>query len=112
MSTKLKFGLPQCNDSPNHKTTRGVLSPNRVTVTGRQVEESTPRGEHRAFHHIAPDNASVDELKVLMADNRQADKNTRKRANNDAMADDERRQVNARRLSLFQVSSCLPTCTT
>ena len=112
MSTKRKFGHPQCNDSPNKITTRNVLSPNGFTVTGRQVEESTPREEHRALHHIAPDNASVDELKVLMAENRQADKNARKRANNDAMAGDERMQMNARRRSLFQVSSSLPTFTT
>ena len=96
-----KFGPPQCSDSPSQTTTRGVLSPNGGTVTGRQVEESTPRGEHRAFHHIAPGNASVDELKVLMADNRQADKNTRKTANKDA-----------RHRSLFQVSSIFPTFTT
>ena len=80
MSTKREFGLPQCNDSPNQTTTPGVFSSNGVTVTGRQVQESTPRGEHRAFHHIAPGNASVDELKALKADNRQADKNARKRA--------------------------------
>ena len=101
VSTKRKFGLPQCNDSPSQTTTGDVLSPNGGTVTGQQDEESTPRGEHRAFHHFAPDNTSVDELKVLMADNRQADKNTRKRANNDA-----------RRRSLFQVSSSFPTFTT
>ena len=71
---KRKFGLPQCNDSPNKTITRDVLSPNGSTVTGRQVEESTPWREHKAFHHIAPGSASVDELKVLMADNRQADK--------------------------------------
>ena len=100
-STKRKFGIPQCNDSPSQTTTRGVLSPNGGTVTGRQIEESTPRGEHRVLHHIAPGNASVDELKVLMADNRQADKNTRKTANKDV-----------RRRSLFQVSSSFPTFTT
>jgi hypothetical protein len=100
-TTKRNFGLPRCNDSPNKTITRDVLSPNGFTVIGQQVKESTPRGEHRAFHNIAPGNASVDELKVLMADNRQADKNARKTANKDA-----------RRRSLFQVSSTFPTFTT
>jgi hypothetical protein len=101
MSKRAKHGPSQCKLSPNHTstvTTRDVLTPNGKNVTGRQLEVPTPGGEHRAFHHIVPREASEVERNRFNAQDMQADRNARRKAKSNT-------EVNAKRRALYQVST-------
>ena len=57
----------------------------------------TPGGEHNAFHHIVPREASEVERNRFNAQDMQADRNARRKAKSNT-------EVNAKRRALYQVS--------
>ena len=100
MSKRARFGPSQCKLSPGQTSTvitRNVLTPNGKNVTGKQHEVLTPGGEHNAFHHIVPREASEVERNRFNAQDMQADRNARRKAKSNT-------EVNAKRRALYQVS--------
>ena len=97
LKTRTKFGPSQCELSPNKTSTlisRSVLTPEGKNVAGIQHEMPTPGGKNIAFHNVVPLGVTEVERKRLRAEDKQADRNSRRKAKSNTMTNNERGQVN------------------
>ena len=65
----------------------------------------TPGGKNRAFHSVVPLGVTEVERKRVRAEDKQADRNSRKKAKSKTMPNNERGQVNEKRRALYQVTT-------